>query len=136
MHTLPAGKYFIGDPFLVISESHWDAFIDQFEVDQEQVLELNGQEIWVASTGLSDVSFTCQKQEYENVSGYYAVIPVELLEDVEDDLENLGVVAEFKRIFTVSTDGRTIDAGKYTLKPTVDDIDDFDEDEGYEELNF
>lgn len=136
MHTLPAGKYFIGDPFLVIPSELWDDFINQFEGEDEQLMEFQGHEVWVANTGLNDVNFTCQRNEYENVSGFYAVIPAELLsETVDGELEDLGLVAEFKRIFNVSTDGRVIDVGKYTIKPTVDDFGDYDEDD-YEELSF
>lgn len=136
MHTLPAGKYFIGDPFLVIPQDIWDDFIDKFEGEEEQLMELKGHEIWMANTGLNDVGFTCQRNEYENVSGFYAVIPVELVEELHDgELDDLGFVAEFKRIFNVSTDGRVIDVGKYTIKPTVDDYGDH-EDDDYEELSF
>jgi hypothetical protein len=79
---------------------------------------------------------TTQKSEKQSFFKFSAVIPAELLsETVDGELEDLGLVAEFKRIFNVSTDGRVIDVGKYTIKPTVDDNDDFDEDD-YEELSF
>jgi len=136
MHTLPAGKYYIGDPFLAVTESRWNEFLQHFSGEQEQLIEMEDHEIWITSTGSADISFMCKGNEYENVSGFYGVIPIELIGNSIDGLESYGLVAEFKRIFNVSTDGRSIDVGKYTFKPSVDDYDENDGDDEYEELSF
>ena len=144
----PAGKYYLGDPCYVISESNWSKMCnatDCFEKSNcgtENLFELNGVQFFGASTAHGDGIFYDQdRNEYGVDAGMLSIVPLSLVlaqgKETEESIQErkLGRIFDFPKEFEVFvTEDHTFCFGDITI-PTEDeeDSDDYYEDYSDEE---
>jgi len=90
---MPPGKYFIGDPGLVL-DSLWDEVLEATQVFDQHRTSLAGFELWGARTAQSFKHvFTDQNDaEYYVYDGVLGCVPIELIEDPHG--EDFGTVVD------------------------------------------
>lgn len=84
--TLPAGKYYIGDPCYVIDERLWSDFCNVTMRGDEDIamngciIDFQGHKCFVCATNSGDGTYTDQMQrEYDVDSGLIGAIPMALV---------------------------------------------------------
>ena len=102
--TLPAGRYYVGDPCYVIDED-WSDFSNI--TDESGLTEWKGLELLVVNTG-GDGCWTHGEETYGVDAGMLAVVPIELL---DQDPTGKGAIVEL----TDDTEVGYIEQGGYRL---------------------
>jgi hypothetical protein len=105
--TLPASKYFVGDPCFVIDDSsRWMRFLESCCYFEDSVRATDdGDEFWASPTKIGNGTFASNTDDLFVVdSGLIGVVPSSLLEKCkrnEAELNKLGKIVEFKEPFVV-----------------------------------
>lgn len=106
--SLPAGKYFIGDPCYVIAEKKWSKFCDLMfdgssDLREEIKFEFENQPIVAMSTAYGDGTFYDNHgNSYGVDSGTLGLTPISLCEKrALKDMDRLGKIWEFEKPITV-----------------------------------
>ena len=145
MTTLPAGKYWIGDPCYVFPdeghmESKWDELLDVVEFFKTPYGELdNGKiKVWAASTAYGDGCYTANNGKTFRVdAGLLGIVPqetVDYLGRTDSDLDYSGLFIEFTEPFIVQHNAGVFNFGHIEID-TGDDYD-ADEDDGLYDENY
>ena len=134
--TLPAGRYFVGDPCYVIANDKWDTFLESGPFAGIDMIEFEGGFAGVADTMYGD-------GEYHIEGGYPpGPLPVDagLLGAVSEnliaqkydveELAELGIMVDFPSPFRVYREGSVVVIGHLRIE-TGDDEDDGDDDRWY-----
>lgn len=97
---LPAGKYFIGDPGMVLDAS-WDEVLQCTDFFTQRPTSFKGSVIWGGATIRGNGIFIDQNgAEYQVEDGLLAAIPIELIENPGG--EEHGTVVDSAEGLTVS----------------------------------
>jgi hypothetical protein len=108
--TLPAGKYYIGDPCYVISDRDaWIEFIEScgyFEASCEAYI--GEDKFWASETAYGDGGYWCSRGKELSVdSGLIGIVPFSVVEkycENIEDLNDLGLAVEFNNEIGVTFD--------------------------------
>jgi hypothetical protein len=140
--TLPAGKYYIGDPCYVISNhSKWIEFIESsgfFEDSPEA--HIGEDKFWAYETAYGDGSYWCSEgKELPVDSGLIGIVPLSVVEKYYrkniDSVNDFGVVVEFNDEFNVifnvdvENEATHIFGNVRVYTNSCDEEDSYDEDE-------
>lgn len=102
-HTLPPGRYYIGDPSYPFQDETWDRILDELNLFSAELLTWQGRDFWAGSTKWGDGTYTDQNGvEYAVDTGQIGIIPLEIIDDPEG-LEH-GTVIELKNSVHVEYD--------------------------------
>jgi hypothetical protein len=124
---LPPGSYFIGDPTFALSNERLSELTAQQARLSSTDFEIDGHQGWVAVTPLEEMTATSSNAIFEIMSGRLAVIPTELLlgeDDLEVDLEDVGEIKTFKRVFTCEETPTIISVGRMSISLEANDEED------------
>lgn len=149
--TLPAGKYFVGDPCYVFSDKDWDRMIDEVMYPPHNdgcttgsgydgIYNFNGYSGWFNHTAHGDGGyFDSHGNEFGVDAGCIGATPIELTDPEKlADLDQLGLIKEFTKPFSCEYVDGTFYIGEHEI-PTdfqhdeddwsdLDDEDDLDDD--------
>lgn len=154
LNVLPAGKYFVGDPCYVISDSKWGALLDQtgflglyatpesmrqnmdrYDGNKCGMWLFEGVAIGASSTKHGDGGYFDQYGNCYSVdSGTLGVVPFEYIQATEklnlSLLDGILRVVDFPTSFTVEYSDGIVFIGDIEINtdPKCDDYDDEDED--------
>ncbi len=109
MTNFPAGKYYIGDLCYAIADDGWDDFCKLTITDDGNVLDgyfkWKTKFLWTHGTAYGDGCFLDQKgHEYSVDAGLIGVLPFDLIDKHEYDLNDLGNIVTFAHPFTCDYD--------------------------------
>lgn len=114
-NTLPAGKYFVGDPCYVFGpgvdeNARWGALLDAANYfDDEVVVSFNGSKLFAAHTRYGDGEYLDQDgSKYPVDSGLIGAVPRKLWQRKESDILRCGRVVVFDAKFEVAGQMRGI----------------------------
>jgi hypothetical protein len=104
--TLPAGKYYIGDPRRVISNRDvWIEFLDSCGYFVASPEARNGEDkFWAYGTTIGSKTYHCSKgKEIHSDSGLIGIVPLSVVEKYYqgniDNISDLGLIVEFGDTF-------------------------------------
>jgi hypothetical protein len=97
-HTLPAGKYYIGDPCYALPKEIYNDVWEKKYKFKKGVIPVLGKEFVVSGTEFGDFTYKGTNNKLYGVdSGNISIIPHELCDDErEKDMKRLGSVNQFK----------------------------------------
>lgn len=137
--TLPAGKYFIGDPCYVLGHRweevcalHWaDHTLSCNDNTCLPVYELDGRKVVEFHTAYGDGGYYDQFGACYGVdSGTIGAVPVELI-DI-DSVSDLGVIHVFQEDFVCSSDGKILRFGNTAIDTDPEpEEEEWEDDEDY-----
>jgi hypothetical protein len=133
--TLPAGKYYIGDPCYVISDRDaWIEFIEScgyFEASCEAYI--GEDKFWAYGTAHGDGSYWCSEGKRLSVdSGLIGIVPIDVVEKYGDIdyIKGLGIIVEFDDafdvVFDVEAEATHIFGNVHVFTNVDDDEDEYD----------
>lgn len=135
--TMPAGKYWIGDPCYVFPhkgpmKDKWDellAEVDFFDVSYGE-LDDGKIKVWAASTAYGDGRYIGSNGKAFPVdAGLIGIVPLETvqyLNRADNDLDYLGLFIEFDEPFVVRSQDGLFNFGHIEID-TGDECDDYDD---------
>jgi hypothetical protein len=140
--TMPAGKYWIGDPCYVFPhkgpmENKWDELLDKVDFSKTFYGELDDGKIkvWAASTAYGDGRyFGSNGKTFPVDAGLIGIVPLETVEYLgkkDADLENCGLFIEFYEPFIVESRDGLFHIGSIVIDTRDDD--EYDEEYEYED---
>lgn len=125
--TLPAGRYYIGDPCYVIPDSKWDDFCTvMFQTSDYHVVEFEGKPLLAGSTAYGD---GCYNDQYGNQygvdAGTLSVVPESLWNPTmsNDQVAQMGTIVVFEEPFRASCCNGFFQFGHIVIN-TDDDVED------------
>lgn len=121
--TLPAGKYFIGDPCYVISDENWEKLgASGFPDGENNVLDAS---MFMAGTAYGDGEYTDGKYcRYPVDSGTLGAVPSSLIGKIEG--RKLGFYGDYPNGLEIEYDGHGFTFGEIHIE-TEDEDDDEEE---------
>lgn len=133
-HQLPAGKYYIGDPCYIFSES-WDDLLGVVSFDGD-IEEYKTYQLWGHSTAFGDGMYDDQNDnEYCVDSGVLAAVPYELIEDAAG--ETNGTIIDAPNGLLVEYNNGTFIFNDITIMTDTDDTwDSGYDDDGAEDVYY
>lgn len=108
MYTLPAGKYFVGDPCYVFSnernnKDRWSELLNISDFFEKPYVEFEGHKLFATPTAWGDGGYYDQfGNEYSVDAGLIGAVPFalwDISEDEQKELNRLGKVVEFNSEF-------------------------------------
>ncbi len=102
-HTLPPGKYFVGDPSFVLDESWNTALQLSSDFTSDMPIALNGKIMWAAPVDSDETADAFDDQhgtEYPVKEFFLGAVPIDLVENPEG--EEHGTVVDAVNGMTVS----------------------------------
>ena len=143
--TMPAGKYWIGDPCYVFPhkgpmENKWDELLDKvdfFDTLSYGELDDGKIKVWAASTAYGDGRyFGSNGTTFPVDAGLIGIVPLETVQylDKKDcDLDYCGQFIEFKESFVVMSKNGYFTFGNIDIDTSDDDNGDDDYDDYYDD---
>lgn len=121
---LPPGKYYVGDPCYVFSES-WQRLLDSVDYFVKgEIVEFDGYKLYAANVPSGNGLYQDQNDnEFASDSALIGAIPIELIENPagEDD----GTIIDAPNGLSVYEEGGTFYIGGIIIKTNLRDPDDF-----------
>lgn len=121
-HTLPPGRYYIGDPCYVFSDKTWDELISKCDVQDGEIMSFGGADFWSHSTAWGNGMYKDGNSvEYGVDSGLLGAVPIGLIDNPAGETDGLVIDAP---------DGLHVeyDSGTFWFGAIVIKTDDYDED--------
>ncbi len=132
MNTLPAGKYFVGDPCYVFDDDSWSGLMDKRfdEMSDGVTFFWDGKKVWTHSTAYGDGEYgdSTGRMSFGVDAGLIGVVPVELATEEALNDKSLTII-EFMQPFNVLYDGGVFYIGHIIIDTSGTD----EEDEEYDE---
>ena len=126
MFTMPAGRYFVGDPCYMFDKS-WMKLLERNNFFETKKVEFCGQYLWGDHTAHGDGGFHDQDSvEYSVDAGLIGVVPMSLCEVKEETLKDCGNIVEFDEPFTVKCKDGFFNIGGIMINTDYDDYEDCD----------
>lgn len=131
--TVPAGKYYLGDPCYTVPTELWDELLDSCDCFNYETGKVNGYTVYAFGTAYGDgVYLGSDGHEYPVDAGLIGLVPVELNPKPMYAADPFTVV-EFDVDTLCFNQGGYMTFGNISIDTTWGDGEDEDEDEYFEE---
>lgn len=125
--TVPAGRYFLGDPCYAVPNEYWGPLLDSCDFfDGSPVGQANGSQVLAFGTAWGDGTYNDQHgNSYPVDAGLIGLTPIALAQqrDDFDQLESLGHIVDFERPTTCTKEAGVLTFGKYAIDTDESDTD-------------
>ena len=130
LKTLPAGRYFVGDPCYVVADNKWMDFLEGGNFAGKDMIEFDGgfagcvdtaygDGVYLSNIGGADVEFPVD-------AGLLGAVSANLICEKYGDIveEGLGAMVDFPKPFTVRREGTVVVIGHIRIETGFADSDD------------
>lgn len=125
--TVPAGRYFLGDPCYAVPNEYWTPLLDSCDFfDGSPVGQANGSQVLAFGTAWGDGTYNDQHgNSYPVDAGLIGLTPIALAQQHPDfsTLEGLGRFVDFERSTTCTKEAGVLTFGKYAIDTDESDCD-------------
>jgi hypothetical protein len=125
--TVPAGRYFLGDPCYAVPDEYWEPLLDSCDFfDGSPVGQANGSQVLAFGTAWGDGTYNDQHgNSYPVDAGLIGLTPIALAQQRDDfeELEGLGRFVDFEGPTTCTKEAGVLTFGKYAIDTDESDTD-------------
>jgi hypothetical protein len=125
--TVPAGRYFLGDPCYAVPNEYWMPLLDSCDFfDGSPVGQANGSQVLAFSTAWGDGTYNDQHgNSYPVDAGLIGLMPIALAQQRDDfeQLESLGRFVNFDSPTACIKAEGVLTFGKYAIDTDESDTD-------------